>query len=385
MNASRPSQRASAGRSAPFRSQADAGKEWDDSGYTDAEALVEPRACLTAEPGFSIDARNLMNRRRFIAGTLAALAMPGVATAQQTPKVLSIGYLVPGPPGCPPTTESRAFRQGLVDAGYTEGRDIVVDRRCFSVAGTAAKVLDDLLKTTPNILVAAGNQAAVAMRDRAPGIPVVFTNVADPVGSRMVQSLARPGSNMTGLADLTLDLSSKRVQFLKEVLPGVRLISTLGTLDDPGTERLRFEIDQAAAAQGLQVRHFTVRTADDLPGAFDAIKKGGFQAFIVMQTPLSWTERARIANLAAKYRLPAMYPFRTHVEGGGLISYGANQAELYRRAAHYVARILKGTKPSDLPVEQPTQFELVINLKAAKALGITIPYAVLVQADHVIE
>ena len=327
-----------------------------------------------------------MNRRRFIAGALAALAMPDLARAQQTPKVLRVGYLAPGPPGCPPTTLSRAFQQGLVEAGYTEGRDVVVDRRCFPAAGMAGKVLADLLKAAPNVLFASGTPATVVMRDGAPGIPVVFVFVADPVGSRMVQSLARPGTNMTGFADLTLDLTAKRVQVLKDALPGVRLVAALSVPDDSDAERFRTEVDQAAMTLGLQVRHFTVRTAGDFPAAFEAMKKNRLQAFIVMQTPLFWTERARIASLVAKHRLPGMYPFRAYAEeSGGFISYGADQAEMFRRAGGYVAKILKGTRPSDLPVEQPTKFELVVNLKAAKALGVTVPSAVLLRVDHVIE
>lgn len=320
-----------------------------------------------------------------VTGMLAALAMPDVASAQQAPKTHRVGYLAPGPTSCPPTTQSRAFRQGLIDAGYTEGRDVIVDRRCFSTLDMAGKVLDDLLKAMPNVLVAASNPAAVAMRDGAAGIPVVFVNVDDPVGSRMVQSLARPGGNMTGLADLFLALNAKRLQILKETLPGVRLVATLSPHDDPETERFRGEIEQTAAALSLQVRHFAVRTAEDVPDALEAMKKNGFQAFVVMQTPLFWTERARIAKLATKHRLPGMYPLRSHVEEGGFISYGADHADLYRRAASYVVKILQGARPGDLPVEQPTKFELVINLRTAKVFGLTIPGAVLLRADHLIE
>jgi ABC-type uncharacterized transport system substrate-binding protein len=328
----------------------------------------------------------MMNRRTFLCGlSLGTLAAPLVTGAQQAEKVYRIGYLVPGPTGCPPTTESKAFRAGLNEAGYIEGRNVIVDRRCFPTAKIAGKVLDDLLKPTPDILVSGGNLAALVIRDRAPRIPVVFANVADPVGLGMVQSLARPGGSMTGLADLTLDLTAKRVQILTETLPGVRLVSALSTPDDPGSERFRSEIEQVATTLGLQVRHFMAGTANELPGAFEAMKKDGLQAFVIMQAPLFWTERARIANLAVKHRLPGMYPFRTQVEEGGFVSYGADQAELYRRAAGYVAKILKGTRPSDLPVEQPLKFELVINLKTARALGVTIPPSLLLRADQIIE
>jgi putative ABC transport system substrate-binding protein len=313
--------------------------------------------------------------------------MPAVTQAQRAVSVYEIGYLAPGSVECSETLPSRAFRQGLVDAGYSE-RDVVVDRRCFSTAEMAGKVLDELLRANPNILFAGGYPAALAMRDRAPAIPVVFVvfcNVPDPVGSRMVQSLARPGRNMTGLADLTHDLNGKRVQGLKETLAGPRLLSTLSIADGPDAKRFRMEIDEAAATLHLQVRHLTVKTATELAGKFETMKKDGSQAFVLMQTPLLWAERAQISNLAAEHRLPGMYPHQGHVADGGFISYGADQADLYRRAAGYVTKILRGAKPRDLPVEQPTKFELVINLRTAKALGLTIPGPVLLQANHVIE
>ena len=332
-----------------------------------------------------------MHHRAFpVVVALGILVVPLAVGAQQPPKMYRIGYLAPGPAGCPLTAPTRAFLQGLGDASYIEGRDVILDRRCFPTNDMVGKVLDDVLNATPNILVAAGTPAALAMRDRALAIPIVFADVADPVGSRLVQSLARPGSNMTGLANLTLDLNAKRVQILKEALPGVRLIATLGTPEDPAlglaTEQFRGEIEQVGSMLSLQVRHFTVRTAADLPSAFHAMKKDGVQALIVQHTgALFWTERAQIADLATKHQLPGMYPFRGQVEAGGLISYTADQAEIYRKAAGYVVKILKGAKPGDLPVEQPTKFELVINLKTAKALGLTIPQSLLLRAEHVIE
>jgi putative ABC transport system substrate-binding protein len=325
-----------------------------------------------------------MNRRAFVTGLGAVLAGPLGAEAQAG-RTYRIAYLAPGPPSCPATDESRAFRQGLADAGYIEGRDVILDRRCFPTAQMAAKVLDDQLKTMPDILVAASDRSAVAIRNAAPAVPVVFVSVADPIGSRLVQSLARPGGNMTGLADLTLDLNGKRVQVLHEMLPNVRLVATLSNPDDPGTKSFHAEIDRAAKGVALRIKHFMATKAEDLPGVFESIKKDGLGAVIVMQSPLFWTERAQIARLAAKQRLPSMYAQRAPVEGGGLIGYGADQVALYRRAAGYVVKILKGAKPGDLPVEQPTKYELIINLKTAKALGLTIPPSLLLRADQVIE
>jgi putative ABC transport system substrate-binding protein len=300
-----------------------------------------------------------------------------------------IGYLAGGPPGCPPTTPSRAFRQGLLDAGYVEGRDVILDRRCVPTNDLAGQIVDDVLKATPHILLAAGGIPALAMKARAPHLPVVFVDVPDPVGAGLVQSLARPGTNMTGLSNFAGDLNGKRVQLLKEALPAVRVVSTLSISDDSpltlGMDRFRGEVDQAGTTAGWQMRHFTVRSASDLPGAFHAMRKDGAQAFIVMPGVLFWAERARIASLAAQHRLPGMYMFRAQVEAGGFISYGADQADLYRRAASYVVKILRGARPGDLPVEEPTKFELAVNLKTAKALGLTIPQGVLLRADHVIE
>jgi putative ABC transport system substrate-binding protein len=325
-----------------------------------------------------------MDRRAFVAGAAALLAAPLPAGAQAG-RTYRIAYLSPGPRSCPATHASLAFRQGLADAGYIEGRDVIVDRRCFPTGQMAAGVLNDLLKTKPDILVAASDPSAVAIRDAALAIPVVFVNVADPIGSRMVQSLARPGGNMTGLADLTLDLNAKRVQLLREMLPDVRLVATLSNPDEPGTTSFRAEVDRAAPGLGLRIKHFMATKAEDLPAVFESIRKDGMGAVVVMQSPLFWTERAQIARLGAQQRLPSMYALRALVEAGGLIGYGAEQGALYRRAAGYVVKILKGAKPGDLPVEQPTQFELVVNLKTAKALGLTIPPSLLARADQVIE
>jgi ABC-type uncharacterized transport system substrate-binding protein len=326
-----------------------------------------------------------MDRRTFLAivpGSL--LAAPLAAEAQQAGRVWRIGYLAAGPAACPATKMSRAFRQGLLDAGFIEGRDITIDRRCYPTDAIAGKILSDLLQTSPSVLVAGGNVTALAMKDIR-GIPIVFANVADPVSDGLVHSLARPGTNMTGLTDLVPELDAKRVEILKEALPSVRLVATLGASDQPRTDRFRAETDRAAATLGLQLRHYTVRRADELSGAFEAMKKEGVQGVVVQQSPLFWTERSRVGNLGLRYRLPIMYSQGPAPEEGSLIAYGADVADLYRRVADYVAKILKGAKPADLPVEQPTKFELVINLKTAKALGLTIPPSLLLRADQAIE
>ena len=324
-----------------------------------------------------------MNRRAFLSGAAALLAAPLAAEAQQVGKGWRIGYLVPGPAACPATKQGRAFRQGLLDAGFSEGRDITIDRRCYPTDAVARKTLDDLLQASPSVLVAGGT-AALAMKD-VKGIPVVFGSVPDPVGDGLVHSLARPGTNMTGITDLSPELDAKRVEILKEALPSVRLAATLGASDSPRTDRFRAETDRAAANVGLQLRHYTVRRADELSGAFEAMKKEGIQGIVIQQSPLLWTERTRIGNLGLRYRLPTIYSLWGTAEEGNLLAYGADGADLWRRVAGYVAKILRGAKPADLPVEQPTKFELVINLKTAKALGLTIPQSLLLRADQVIE
>jgi ABC-type uncharacterized transport system substrate-binding protein len=326
-----------------------------------------------------------MERRTFLALIPASLlTAPLAAEAQPAGKGWRIGYLVPGPAACPVTKSIRAFRQGLLDAGFIEGRDITIDRRCYPTDAVARKILDELLQASPSVLVA-GGAAALAMKD-VRGIPIVFGSVPDPVGDGLVHSLARPGTNMTGLADLSPELDAKRVEILREALPSVRLAATLGTSDQPRTtDRFRAETDRAAAKVGLQLRHYTVRRADELPGAFEAMKKEGVQGIVIQQRPLFWTERTRIGNLGLTYRLPIIYSLAGTAEEGSLLAYGADGADLWRRVAGYVAKILKGAKPADLPVEQPTKFELVINLKTAKALGLPIPPSLLARADQVIE
>src|SRR4029453_11851249 len=217
------------------------------------------------------------------------------------------------------------------------------------------------------------------------GIPIVFGSVPDPVGDGLVHSLARPGTNMTGLADLSPELGAKREEFRKEALLSVRLAATLCASDQPRTDRFRAETDRAAATVGLQLRHYTVRRADEFSGAVGAMKKAGVQGIVIQQSPLLWTERTRIGNLGLTYRLPIIYSLAGTAEEGSLLAYGADGADLWGRVDGYVAKILKGAKPADLPVEQPTKFELVVNPKTAKALGIQIPHSLLHRADQVIE
>jgi putative ABC transport system substrate-binding protein len=215
---------------------------------------------------------------------------------------------------------------------------------------------------------------------------VVFASVDDPVGSGLVRSLAQPGANMTGVADITTQLYPKRVEILKEALPTLRRMATLAAPAGYSMQGGRADIDGAATARAIQLRHFTVTKPDEIVSAFETMKRNGIEALIVMQSPLTWSERTRIIDLALRYRLPAIYPWpEPATEKGGLIAFGADQAALYGQAAGYVAKILRGSKPVDLPVAQPTKYQLVINLKTARALGLTIPPSLLARADQIIE
>jgi putative ABC transport system substrate-binding protein len=214
----------------------------------------------------------------------------------------------------------------------------------------------------------------------------VFAAVTDPVESGFVRSLARPGTNMTGVADISTQLYPKRVEILKEAVPTLRRMATLAAPVGYSMQGVRADIDGAATALAVQVRHFTVMKPDEIVSAFEAMKRDGVEALFVMQSPLTWSERTRIIDLALRYRLPAIYPWpEPAAEKGGLIAFGADQAALFREAAGYVAKILRGSKPPDLPVQQPTKYQLVINLKTARALGLTIPPSLLLRADQVIE
>ena len=328
-----------------------------------------------------------MDRRRFLLTSLAgALAASLAAEAQQqAAKMYRIAMLVPGPSACPETLSTRAFRRGLAEAGYTEERDFILDRRCHPTDDTAAPVAADLLKQRPTVFVAAGHPAAIAVKNLAT-VPVVFASIDDPVATGLVRSLAQPGTNMTGVADLATQLYPKRVEILKEALPTLRRVATLAAPVGYSLQGVRADIDGAATARAIQLRHFTVRKPDELVSAFETLKRNGVEALIVMQSPLTWSERTRIVDLALSYRLPAIYPWpEPATEKGGLIAFGADQAALYGQAAGYVAKILRGSKPADLPVAQPTKYQLVINLKTARALGLTIPPSLLARADQVIE
>jgi len=327
-----------------------------------------------------------MNRRTFVCAlTVAALAARIAAEAQQTGKVARIGFLSPASSTSTPHI-LEAFRQGLRDLGYVEGQNIVIEYRWAE--GKAERLRDlaaELVSLKVDVIVASGTPGPLAAKNATKTIPIVMASAGDPVATGLVAGLARPGGNVTGLSTLTPELGAKRLQLVKEVLPGVSRVAVLWNAANPYTVLLVKETEAAARTLGVQVQSLEVRGPDDFETVLPAAISGGAGALVVVDDPLTVSYRVRIANFAARNRLPAMYGFREFAESGGLMAFGANLADLCRRAPIYVDKILKGAKPADLPVEQPTKFHLVINLNTAKALGLTIPPALLLRADEVIE
>jgi len=321
---------------------------------------------------------------------LSLLAAPLAAEAQQAAKVARIGYLSPNLATGPHLRE--AFRQGLRDLGYVEGRNLVIEYR--DAEGKVERLpalAAELVALKVDVIVTEGGNTVVplAAKQATRTLPIVFATAADAVGSGLVTSLARPGGNVTGLDSLSTELVGKRLELLTQAVPGVGQVAVLWL---PGVygERTEKEMLTGAevAARGLKVRvQFVEATRDpaDLGRAFSDMTMARAGALTVLPNNMFRREHRRLLDLAARHRLPAVYPWRDLVDTGGLMSYGASLTDLSRRAATYVDRILKGAKPGDLPVEQPTKFELVINLKTARTLGLTIPPSVLSQADRIIE
>jgi putative ABC transport system substrate-binding protein len=308
-----------------------------------------------------------------------------VTQAQQLKKFARIGYLSVLSPSSD-AARLEAFRQGLAGLGYIEGQTLAIEARYAE--GKLDRLLDlagELARLNVDVIVAGGSTAIRASKNATKLIPIVMAHGSDPVALGYVASLARPGGNITGLTHLAPELGGKRLELLKDI---IAQLTRVAVLTDPGTgghgPQIK-ELQVAAPALGLQVLAVAVRAPNELEGAFSAMTAGRAEAFIGLQQPTLDRLRARIVDLADKKRLPGMYPNSEYVDTGGLMSYAADIVAMFRRSATYVDKILKGARPSDLPVEQPTKFELVINLKAAKQIGLTIPPNVLVRADRVIK
>jgi putative ABC transport system substrate-binding protein len=306
------------------------------------------------------------------------------AGAQQTKKVPRIGYLAVTSLSAQ-SVRTEAFRRGLRELGYVEGKNIVIESR--SAGGKLDRLpalAAELVRLKVDVIVTAAPSVTRATKEVTVTIPIIMAQDRDPVGNGFVASLARPGGNITGLSTLAPELSGKQMELLKEIFPSLSRVAVFGTSSIPGHAQSLREIEVAAKAFKVQLQYVDVLGPKDIEAAFRAASKGRADAALVLGGPVLTSQRPQIAELTAKYRLPAMYNSSEFVEASGLVSYAANTTDLYRRAATYVDKILKGAKPADLPIEQPKKFELIINLKAAKQIGLTIPPNVLARADKVI-
>jgi putative ABC transport system substrate-binding protein len=328
-----------------------------------------------------------MNRRGFLQTlSVSLLAAPRAAEAQSASKVYRVGIL--GEKASDPS-EARlwhAFRLGLQELGWIERKNILIESRWAE--GNYARLPElaaDLVRLRMDLIVTRGSTYVQAARKATSLIPIVFTMHADPVAAGHVASLARPGGNITGLAVLQTELDPKRLEYLSSVLPAAKRIAVLWNPDTPSHTPGLKALEESARTLRVQLQAVVARTGADLEGAFSAMARAQAQAVLVLGLGIYMAERQRLAELATKYRLPTMFAWRDQVEAGGLMSYGPDFSDLLRRGAIYVDKILRGAKPGDLPVEQPTKFELVINLKTAKALGLVLPPSVLARADQVIE
>jgi putative ABC transport system substrate-binding protein len=307
------------------------------------------------------------------------------AQAQQQPKIPRIGFLTNNSStGLGAADE--AFRQGLRSLGYVEGKSLVTEYRYGEgKVGRLAEMAAELVRLKVDVIVTGGPTATRTAKQATSTIPIVMATDPDPVANGFVASLARPGGNITGLATLSPEISGKRLELLKEILSKLSRVAVLGTSTTPGTAQELKEAELAAGAFGVKLQYLDVLGSKDIEAGFRAASKERADAVLMLSSAILLSQRTQLVDLAVKSRLPAMYWTAEFVEAGGLMTYGVSIIDLHRRAATYVDKILKGAKPADLPVEQPTKFELVINLKAAKQIGLTIPPNVLARADRVIK
>jgi putative ABC transport system substrate-binding protein len=315
----------------------------------------------------------------------ASLLVTGSARAQEPTGVPRIGYLAASPPTASPA-RTEAFRHGLRELGYVEGKNILIEYRWAD--GKVDRLPDmaaDLARLKVDVIVTAGPTVVPSAKKATSTIPIVMTFDTDPIGNGFVASLARPGGNITGLSTLSPELNGKQLELLKEIAPRLFRVAILGTSGRPGHAQSLKELEAAAASFKLQLEFFDVEKPKDIELAFREARSARADAVLALGSAVLNSHRRQVAELSVKNRLPGIYDRSEFVEDGGLFSYGVSLSDLHRRAATYVDKILKGAKPADLPVEQPTKFDLVINLKAAKQIGLTIPPHMLARADRVIE
>jgi len=318
-----------------------------------------------------------------IAVSIGSLGLTHAADAQTSAAPRRVEVLLVN--FSPESKEAQAFREGLRDAGYVEGRDVVVEWRTAS--GDYARlpeVVAELVQRKIDVIVSDSTIGTRDLKRATSTIPIVMATVADPLGSGFVTSLAHPGGNVTGMSTMMTELSAKRLQLFKEAIPRIARVAILSNPDTPYVPKMVEHLKAAATSLSIELKFINLRTLEELDSAFSAVNRAHVQALYVIDDRLFSSHRMTLLKLVSKARLPAIYSSREFADAGGLISYGPNWANLFRRSAGYVDKLLKGAKPGDLPVEQPTKFELVVNLKTAKALGLTIPQSILVRADEVI-
>jgi putative ABC transport system substrate-binding protein len=340
--------------------------------------------CRSAQPTHGGGGLTIVRAVLAVALAVGILALPLASEAQQATKVWRIGYLGYAYPTQPKDVE--AFRQRLHDLGYVEGKNLVIESRVADSSYVRLPALAaELVSLKVDVIASYGNATIVALKRATQTIPIVMITAGNPVGAGLVSSLAHPGGNVTGLSSgLGEGLSAKSLQLLTQTVPGMTRVGVLMAPASANHAAYVREIKTAGQRTGIAVLEVEAR-GDEIERARAALTKARAQGLIVLPSPDTLTHQVQIVDLAAKTRLPAIYPWREFTESGGLMAYSPNRTEMYRRSATFVDKILKGAKPADLPVEQPTKFELVINLKTAKALGLTIPRSLLLQADQVIE
>jgi putative tryptophan/tyrosine transport system substrate-binding protein len=314
--------------------------------------------------------------------TLFALSVS--AEAQQPPKLPRVGFIMADAYGPDPRLD--AFRQGLRELGYVDQKNLAVEYRfAEGKEDRLLKIVAEVVNSDVEIIVTDGTAVTRVVKNATKTIPIVMASDGDPVGNKFVSSLARPGGNITGLTNLLAGISGKRLEILKDALPGKSRFGIIWNPENPASMTGLKETQATSQSLGVQLQLLEVRGPNDFEGAFEAASKGHVGGVTVVSDSVMFAHRVRMLDLAAKHKIPTMHTQGLWVQSGGMISYGTHFPDLYRRAAHYVDRILKGAKPADLPVEQPTKFELVINLKTAKQIGLTIPPNVLARADKVIK
>ena len=323
-----------------------------------------------------------MRRRDFLAGLSGALAgWPLAARGQQPQKSARLGYLAPAANA----DLLAALREGLRDFGYVEGRNLSIDFRYYGQSKSDDELAAELVRLKPDAIVVVGTPPGLAAKRQTATIPIILAPAADPLRTGLVTSLANPGGNVTGISLYGSELARKRMEVLTEAVTGIRRIAVLRNTGNPLHGFLWEDVKRTRPPLGLQLHTISVSDFKELPTIFSAMKRDGIDAFTHLSDAQFFRARRQISELAAAHQLPAVYEAREYVQDGGLISYGPNIPDLTRRAAAFVVKIIEGAKPADLPIEQPTKFELAINLKAAQALGVTIPRTILTRADEVIE